>query len=193
MLDHRHEIFVIRLWCSISTGHLCEEATEVETHHQQTAATTMGVAEDETPTSLTSSHPNTNNPNQEDVKWIPLNSHIDVVDISADKLDLVANIEDTIKVDNVEYESHFDLSEPGRKRSRYYMAFHPSSDYSLEDKTKNRKVNILEVKTGEVVEREARRGGTLASVERSSVWPRGVYREPSRSVFERAIPVVVFS
>jgi len=45
--------------------HRCEEATEVETHHQQTAATTMGVAEDETPTSLTSSHPNTNNPNQE--------------------------------------------------------------------------------------------------------------------------------
>lgn len=43
----------------------CEEATEVETHHQQTAATTMGVAEDETPSSLTSSHPNTNNPNQE--------------------------------------------------------------------------------------------------------------------------------
>ncbi|XP_014467565.1 PREDICTED: uncharacterized protein LOC106740745 [Dinoponera quadriceps] len=42
----------------------CEEATEVETHHQQTAATTMGVAEDETPSSLTS-HPNTNNPNQE--------------------------------------------------------------------------------------------------------------------------------
>lgn len=42
----------------------CEEATEVETHHQQTA-TTMGVAEDETPSSLTSSHPNTNNPNQE--------------------------------------------------------------------------------------------------------------------------------
>lgn len=40
----------------------CEEATEVETHHQQTAATTMGVAEDETPSSLTS-HPN--NPNQE--------------------------------------------------------------------------------------------------------------------------------
>ena len=62
-------------------------------------------------------------------------------------MDLVANIEDTIKVDNVEYESHFDLSEPGRKRSRYCMAFHPSSDYSLEDKTKNRKVNILEVKT----------------------------------------------
>ncbi|KYN02618.1 hypothetical protein ALC62_06417 [Cyphomyrmex costatus] len=45
--------------------HRCEEATEVETHHQQTAATTMGVAEDETPSSLTSSHPNTNNPNQE--------------------------------------------------------------------------------------------------------------------------------
>lgn len=44
---------------------MCEEATEVETHHQQTAATTMGVAEDETPSSLTSSHPNTNNPNQE--------------------------------------------------------------------------------------------------------------------------------
>ncbi|XP_024881753.1 uncharacterized protein LOC112460983 [Temnothorax curvispinosus] len=44
---------------------MCEEATEVETHHQQTA-TTMGVAEDETPSSLTSSHPNTNNPNQED-------------------------------------------------------------------------------------------------------------------------------
>ncbi|KYN29625.1 Protein cappuccino like protein, partial [Trachymyrmex cornetzi] len=44
----------------------CEEATEVETHHQQTAATTMGVAEDETPSSLTSSHPNTNNPNQEE-------------------------------------------------------------------------------------------------------------------------------
>lgn len=37
----------------------------METHHQQTAATTMGVAEDETPSSLTSSHPNTNNPNQE--------------------------------------------------------------------------------------------------------------------------------
>jgi len=37
----------------------------VETHHQQTAATTMGVAEEETPSSLTSSHPNTNNPNQE--------------------------------------------------------------------------------------------------------------------------------
>ncbi|TGZ46342.1 Uncharacterized protein DBV15_09905 [Temnothorax longispinosus] len=46
---------------------MCEEATEVETHHQQTA-TTMGVAEDETPSSLTSSHPNTNNPNQEDKK-----------------------------------------------------------------------------------------------------------------------------
>ncbi|KAL2746850.1 serine/threonine-protein kinase tricorner isoform X6 [Vespula maculifrons] len=45
----------------------CEEATEVETHHQQTAATTMGVAEDDTPSSLTS-HPNlnTNNPGQED-------------------------------------------------------------------------------------------------------------------------------
>lgn len=43
----------------------CEEATEVETHHQQTAATAMGVAEDETPSSLTTSHPNTNNPNQE--------------------------------------------------------------------------------------------------------------------------------
>lgn len=42
----------------------CEEATEVETHHQQTAATTMGVAEDETPSSLTP-HPNTNNSNQE--------------------------------------------------------------------------------------------------------------------------------
>ncbi|KAK2588828.1 hypothetical protein KPH14_001699 [Odynerus spinipes] len=44
----------------------CEEATEVETHHQQTAATTMGVAEDDTPSSLTS-HPNlnTNNPSQE--------------------------------------------------------------------------------------------------------------------------------
>ncbi|EZA47043.1 hypothetical protein X777_16700 [Ooceraea biroi] len=47
----------------------CEEATEVETHHQQTAATTMGVAEDETPSSLTSSHPNTNNPNQEDYNF----------------------------------------------------------------------------------------------------------------------------
>ncbi|KAI4488780.1 hypothetical protein M0802_011290 [Mischocyttarus mexicanus] len=45
----------------------CEEATEVETHHQQTAATTMGVAEDDTPSSL-SSHPNlnSNNPSQED-------------------------------------------------------------------------------------------------------------------------------
>lgn len=44
----------------------CEEATEVETHHQQTAATTMGVAEDETPSSLTSHpNPNVNNPNQE--------------------------------------------------------------------------------------------------------------------------------
>ncbi|KAF7413784.1 hypothetical protein HZH68_002273 [Vespula germanica] len=46
----------------------CEEATEVETHHQQTAATTMGVAEDDTPSSLTS-HPNlnTNNPGQEGI------------------------------------------------------------------------------------------------------------------------------
>ncbi|KAK1116989.1 hypothetical protein K0M31_017038 [Melipona bicolor] len=44
----------------------CEEATEVETHHQQTAATTMGVAEDETPSSLTSHpNPNVNNSNQE--------------------------------------------------------------------------------------------------------------------------------
>lgn len=44
----------------------CEEATEVETHHQQTAATTMGVAEDDTPSSLTSHpNPNVNNPNQE--------------------------------------------------------------------------------------------------------------------------------
>lgn len=36
----------------------------METHHQQTAATTMGVAEDETPSSLTP-HPSSNNPNQE--------------------------------------------------------------------------------------------------------------------------------
>ncbi|EFN61380.1 hypothetical protein EAG_01368 [Camponotus floridanus] len=55
---------------------LCEEATEVETHHQQTAATTMGVAEDETPSSLTSSHPNTNNPNQEGLHKI---SRLDLV------------------------------------------------------------------------------------------------------------------
>ncbi|KYN41162.1 Protein cappuccino like protein [Trachymyrmex septentrionalis] len=173
----------------------CEEATEVETHHQQTAATTMGVAEDETPSSLTSSHPNTNNPNQEEwsklllarssriqtgplsyvtsketfpqlavvnvlksktIVWkfksyssLPSVEARDLYEESnvADKLDLVANIEDTIKVDNVEYESHFDLGEPGRKGSRYCMAFHPSSDYSLEDKTKNRKVNMLELKT----------------------------------------------
>lgn len=38
----------------------------METHHQQTAATTMGVAEDETPSSLTSHpNPNVNNSNQE--------------------------------------------------------------------------------------------------------------------------------
>lgn len=51
---------------SMSLCRRCEEATEVETHHQQTAATTMGVAEDETPSSLTSHpNPNVNNPNQE--------------------------------------------------------------------------------------------------------------------------------
>ncbi|KAL2725440.1 serine/threonine-protein kinase tricorner isoform X6 [Vespula squamosa] len=55
----------------------CEEATEVETHHQQTAATTMGVAEDDTPSSLTS-HPNlnTNNPGQEDYVRINLSIFI---------------------------------------------------------------------------------------------------------------------
>ena len=45
----------------------CEEITEVETQHQQAVGSIMGVAEDETPSSI-SSHPNSNsnlNPNQE--------------------------------------------------------------------------------------------------------------------------------
>ncbi|CAD1476643.1 unnamed protein product, partial [Heterotrigona itama] len=56
----------IENWPGLGTISWCEEATEVETHHQQTAATTMGVAEDETPSSLTSHpNPNVNNSNQE--------------------------------------------------------------------------------------------------------------------------------
>ncbi|EGI61767.1 hypothetical protein G5I_09884 [Acromyrmex echinatior] len=305
-----------RAWMTVSS--MCEEATEVETHHQQTAATTMGVAEDETPSSLTSSHPNTNNPNQEEwsklvlasssrIQTGPLSyvtskgtfpqlavvsvlksktivwkfkSRSSLPSVEARELHEESNLVDRKKsrnvlskvlldeilknivyltndqigishnevlvlamyglltyfpelvvlrlplqyvipilslmasisifvtwrvstipllsiphsvcrpifkitawyplsrrpgnesltpytfpiscqahkvfmeiilplplVDNVEYESHFDLSEPGRKRSRYCMAFHLSSGYSLEDKTKNRKVNILELKT----------------------------------------------
>nr|KAF7434312.1 hypothetical protein H0235_002503 [Vespula pensylvanica] len=67
----------------------CEEATEVETHHQQTAATTMGVAEDDTPSSLTS-HPNlnTNNPGQEGLLgqvYVPM-----IIDVHEGQLSLLA-------------------------------------------------------------------------------------------------------
>lgn len=48
---------------------MCEEVTEVETHHQQAVSSTMGVAEDETPSSMIP-HPNLttnqNHPNQEE-------------------------------------------------------------------------------------------------------------------------------
>lgn len=52
--------------CFFDQWRRCEEATEVDTHHRQSGAPTMGVAEDETPSSLTS-HPNANpnNPTQE--------------------------------------------------------------------------------------------------------------------------------